>query len=809
MQFPRSTALAGLLAAMPLALTAPAIAAPSGYQLPSKELVSIVDAPLTPAVSVGPDERTVLFMTRRAMPTISELSQPELKLAGLAINPRTYGEARPTGYTALALRTLDDAAMRPVTGLPRDARIGHVAWAADGRHLAFTLTTASEITLWVAEVSTGKARKLTAMPLNAVMGTPFDWRPDGRALLVRATPVGKPPASAEGPDGGPVVQENLGQKAPNRTYPNLLKNRADEALFAHYATSRLFEVDLSGKARAVGPADLYTGASYSPDGRYVLVDALHRPFSYLVPLSRFPRRTEVWTAQGKLVKRMADLPLAESMPVAFDAVRAGRRWMDWRPDADASLYWAEAGDGGDPAVNATVRDRLYTQSAPFTSEPKALAELGYRVSGVNFTDDGLALVNEGWWKTRRDRTWVIKPGAAPRLLFDRSSEDLYGDPGTPVTRRTRRNTFTLVTAPGGKDIFFTGEGASKEGNKPFLDRLNLETGKATRLWQSKAPHYEYVSHLLDNEGKRLVISRESPTEPPNYFLLNGADARQLTRFSHPMPQLANIQKELITYQRADGVKLSGTLYLPAGYDPKRDGPLPTVLWAYPTEYKSADAASQVDRSPYEFNRVWHSSPLVWLTRGFAVLDDPKLPIIGQGDTEPNDSYIEQLVSGAQAAVDEVVKRGVADRRRIAVGGHSYGAFMTANLLAHSNLFAAGIARSGAYNRTLTPFGFQAEERTFWEAPGIYHKMSPFENAHRIDEPLLLIHGQADSNPGTFPMQSERLYQAIKGLGGRSRLVMLPHEEHGYRARESVLHMLYESERWLDTFVKHRPVEEKQ
>lgn len=807
MQFPRLTALTGLVAALPVALAAPALAAPGGYQLPSNELVSIVDAPLTPAVSVGPDERTVLMMTRRAMPSISELSQSELKLAGLSINPRNHGPARPTSYAGLSLRTLDDARERTVTGLPAEARVGHVAWAADGRHLAFTLTQADTITLWVAEVATAKARKLTALPLSAVMGSPLEWRSDSRALLVRTVNSQKGPVPQTA-DEGPVVQENLGEKSPNRTYPNLLKNRADEALFEHYATTRLVEVELSGKTRPIGKPDLYTGASYSPDGRYVLVDAIERPYSYLVPLSRFPRRTEVWDTRGALVKRMAELPLAEKMSTSFDAVRAGRRWMDWRPDADASLYWAEAADGGDPAVEAKVRDRLYTLKAPFTAEPRPMAELGYRISGVHFSDDGLALVSEDWWKTRRDRTWVVKPGAAPTLLFDRSSEDLYGNPGTPVTRRTRRNTFTLVTANGGKGIYLKGEGASKEGNKPFLDRLDLDSGKATRVWQSKAPHYEYVSHLFDNEGKRLMISRESPTEPPNYFLVDGAQTRQLTRFSHPMPQLANIQKELISYQRADGVKLSGTLYLPAGYDAKRDGPLPLVMWAYPTEYKSAEAASQVDRSPYEFNRVWHSSPLVWLTRGFAVLDDPKLPIIGQGAVEPNDSYIEQLVAGAAAAVDEVVKRGVADRGRIAIGGHSYGAFMTANLLAHSNIFAAGIARSGAYNRTLTPFGFQAEERTFWEAPGIYHKMSPFENAHRIDEPLLLIHGQADSNPGTFPMQSERLYQAITGLGGRSRLVMLPHEEHGYRARESVLHMLYESERWLDTYVKNRPVNEK-
>lgn len=799
-------ATAVALVTLPIA-AAPAIAAPTGYQQPSADLVQIVDAPLTPSVSVGPDGRTMLLMDRWALPTIDEVAQPELKLAGLSINPKTHGPSRQTFVKGLSFQTLPAGPTRPVTGLPAAPRLSQLAWSPDGKHLAFSLTRETATELWVAEVATARARRLGTLKLNAVLGRPFAWMSDSKTLFVRAVPANLGPApESHQTTNGPVIQEALGRKAPNRTYANLLKDAQDEALFDHYLRSRHHLVGLDGQTRAVGQPGLYTESAPSPDGRYLLVETVHRPYSYLVPLYRFPFRTEVWSLTGQRLRTIADLKLAETVPVSFDAVRVGARSIGWRPDAPASLTWVEATDGGDPAKAVEVRDRVFTLAAPFKGAAARLADLGYRYAGLEFADDGTALLKEDWWKTRRERTWVIAPGAAPRLLFDRSSEDRYGDPGDPVTRRTAKGTFVLATTPDGRGVFFTGQGASPEGNKPFLDRVDLASGQAERLWQSQAPHYAYVAQVLDQAGDRLLISRESPTEPPNYYLKEGASTRQITRFAHPTPALARVQKELITYSRADGVKLSGTLYTPEGYDAKRDGPLPLVMWAYPREFKSAEAAGQVDKSPYAFNRVSYWSPMVWLSRGYAVLDDPKLPIIGQGKTEPNDSYVEQLVAGAQAAVDAVVERGVADRRRIAIGGHSYGAFMTANLLAHSDLFAAGIARSGAYNRTLTPFGFQAEERIFWDAPDTYFKMSPFMNAHKINEPLLLIHGAADSNPGTYPMQSERLYQAMKGLGGRARLVMLPHEEHGYRARESLLHMLYETSEWLDTHVKDRPAE---
>lgn len=803
--FVRPLALSGLLMALP----ASALASPLTYQMPAPELARIVDAPLTPSVSISPDSRTMLLMERRPLPSIAEISQPELKLAGLSLNPKTNGEARVAYVSGLSFQALPGGKVRAVKGLPREAQIAHVSWSPDGKSLAFTLTRELGIELWLADVTTGLAKRHGSMRLNAALGKPYEWLSDSRTILCRAVPEKRGAAPKE-PDApvGPLVQENLGQKAPARTYPNLLKSPHDEALFEYYLNTQLVMLDAFGRSKPYGEPSLLLDATPSPDGKYVLVETVRRPYSYLVPLSRFPMRAEVWDRAGKLVRRVAELPLAETVPISFDAVRQGPRSMAWRPDADATLTWVEAQDGGDPARAVAVRDRLSTLSAPFTGQPKPLLDLGYRFAGAEWADGRLALVWEQWRKTRQERTWVLAPEASaqPRLLFERSYEDRYGDPGTPVRRRTPRGTFVMRTTADGKGLLFTGAGASPSGNKPFLDRLDLETGRKERLWQSQEPTYAMVAHVFDSLGKRLLIRRESPSEPPNYFLRDGEQETALTRFAHPAPELAGIRKELITYRRADGLPLSGTLYLPPNYDPAKQGPLPMVMWAYPREFKSADAAGQVDRSPYVFDRIAYNSPLVWLARGYAVLDDPKLPILGQGDAEPNDTYVEQLVAGAQAAVDEVVRRGVADPRRIAVGGHSYGAFMTANLLAHSDLFAAGIARSGAYNRTLTPFGFQAEERTLWEASDTYFKMSPFVTANRVNEPLLLIHGAADSNPGTFPMQSERFYQALKGLGATTRLVLLPHEEHGYRARESILHMLYETDRWLERYVKGRPSE---
>ncbi len=771
--------------------------------MPPKEIAEIVDAPLTPAISLDPNRNWMLMMARPSLPPISEMARPELRLAGLRIDPDTGGPSRAGYYTGLTFRRISDGLERGVTGLPEGAKIGHARWAPNGAHIAFTVRDEAGIVLWVAEVETGAARLLVTDRLNGTFGTPFVWVSDSRTLVCRAVPedLKRPPEAPTVPEG-PVVQETVEVVAPSRTHQDLLKNVYDEALFEYYATSQVIAVTLDGEVHAIGPAGMVCGAQPSPGGAYLLVEILHRPFSYLAPYYRFPLRVEVRDREGRLVRELVDLPLAEEVPIVFDAVPEGPRSFEWRADASATLFWVEAQDGGDPRVEAGVRDRVYTLSEPFEGEPVAFQDLELRYIGLIWGNGDLALVTERWWKTRRVRTWRVAPDADGRaVLFDRSWEDRYHDPGAPLMRRTAEGTLVLLTDDGGRRLFLAGDGASPEGDRPFLDRYDLESGEAERLWQSEAPYYERAVQFMDAEQDLVLIGRESPDEPTNYFLrdLKRGEMRQVTHFPHPMPQMADVQKELIRYKRADGVQLTATLYLPPGYS-LEDGPLPMLMWSYPREYKSADAAGQVKDSPYRFVHIGSLSPLPLLTQGYAILDGPTMPIVGEGEQEANDRYVEQLVASAEAAVEEAVRRGAADRNRVAVGGHSYGGFMTANLLAHTDLFRAGIARSGAYNRTLTPFGFQSEERTLWEAPEVYFKMSSFMHADKIKAPLLLVHGEADNNSGTFPTQSERLYNALKGHGATARLVLLPHESHGYRARESVMHMLWEMTAWLERYL---------
>jgi dipeptidyl aminopeptidase/acylaminoacyl peptidase len=780
--------------------------AATNYQMPPKAIADLVDAPPTPDVRRDPNHKWLLILERPNLISIEELAQPELRLAGMRINPKTNGPSRSFYYMGLKLMSIESGNEVTIKGLPQNARIRNVDWSPNGKHVAFVITKASGQDLWVADVDKGSARKLISEKISSVYGSPFAWMPDSETLICKTVPdeMGQAPAARTVPQG-PVIQEATGRKAPARTYQDLLKNPYDEALFEHHFKAQIVRATLDGKKEAIGNAGIIRRIRPSPGGEYILAETVHKPFSYLVPASRFPYRVEVWDLDGNIVKQIADLPLAEEIPIAFGAVPTGPRSFGWRSDTPATLYWTEAQDGGDPKAEAEIRDRLYTLSAPFTGDPKALASMELRYSGMSWGNKNLALAYGRRWKDRRMHIWRVDPEAAETnktLLFDYSWQDRYNVPGTPLIKQLPNGYSVLLTDERAKTIYLVSDGASPEGDRPFIDAYNLTGKKRKRLWRSEKPYYERPVDLLDVGKLTLLTRRESVGEPPNYFIrrLKKDKISQITRFPHPTPQLKDVQKELIRYERQDGVKMTATLYLPPGYK-VQDGPLPMLMWAYPREFKSADAAGQVTSSPYRFVRVSGSSPLLWLAAGYAVLDNPTMPIVGEGDKEPNDKYVEQLVASAKAAVDEVVRRGIAEPGRIAIGGHSYGAFMTANLLAHSDLFAAGIARSGAYNRTLTPFGFQAEERTYWQAPEVYFNMSPFMHADDVNEPILLIHGQMDNNSGTFPMQSERFYSAVKGHGGTARLVMLPHESHGYRARESIMHTLWEMTNWLEKYVK--------
>jgi dipeptidyl aminopeptidase/acylaminoacyl peptidase len=798
------------------------------YQVPPEEIVKLVEAPPTPAVSVSPDGKTIVILESSSLPSIEEVAQPELRLAGTRINPRTNGPVSERFYINITFKDLKKMREYPMTGLPDNPKISDMEWSPDGKQVAFLLTRPGGIELWAADVNDGKAIKLTQPIINGV-GTggrrggslPWEWLPDSKRILFksilkdRGTPPGKDPVPK-----GPVVQSNEKQKkkAPVRTFQDLLKDKYDEELFIFYATSQLMMVDAAAKqVTPIGKPGIIMDFSTSPDGNYILVERIKQPFSYLVPYRDFPQSIEVWEINGNLVKTIADIPLAESTPRGFDAVRKGPRAFDWRADAPAVLSWVEAQDEGNPRKETDTRDKLFFLAAPFTGNAVPGPVLKYRFRRVQWGTGKLAVVSDSWWSTRETVTYFFQPDfpeQPPEIIFAYSREDRYNDPGRFLTKSDQpgsgRSFFgdlggnELLMDKSGQYLYLKGRGASPQGDRPFIDKFDLKTKKTTRLWRSTAPYYESVEAVIDINKHQVLTRREGKKIQPNYYIrdLKTGKLKQVTLFPHPFPDLKDVEKQLIQYKREDGVDLTGNLYLPPGYKTTA-GPLPVLIWAYPQEFKSRSAAGQVSDSPYRFITLDWRSTAIWVTQGYAVLDGASMPIIGEGDKEPNDTYVEQLVANAKAAIDHLAGMGVGDPKRVSVGGHSYGAFMVANLLAHSRLFAAGIARSGAYNRSLTPFGFQQEERTLWEATDIYIQMSPFMYAHNVKDPILLIHGQADNNSGTFPIQSERFYHALKGHGAVARLVLLPNESHGYRARESILHVMWETYNWLEKYVKNR------
>ena len=783
--------------------------AQQGYKKPPTQVQDILSAPVTPGVSVSPKRDVMLLLTSLRYPPLADLAPPMLRLAGKRINPDTNGPHRFQYSVAATLKRINDGSELKIE-LPPGAKIGSPQWSPDGKFFAFTNTTSSAIELWVGDSATGKVRKMKGVTINGVQNNTMGWMPDSRTLLVHLVPPkrGAVPKPYSVPSE-PNWQESFGKAGPVRTFQDLLKTPYDEALFEYYSTAQLAFVDVeSGKISNVGDPAIFQSVDPSPDGRHLLIARSHRPFSYLYPDFAFPREVEVWDLKGKMIHKLASLPLQDQVPI--DGVPTGPRAYRWRPTEPATLVWAEALDGGDPKKKVPHRDRLLMLKAPFTESPTELAKTEHRYSSGQWGEkEGLLFVSDYDRDRRWTRTFMMnadKPGEALKLVWSRSVQDRYGDPGIPATRVLPTGARAIIQ--NGDWIILAGAGASAEGDRPFIDRFNLQTLKAERLFRSEANNYEQPVAIITDDGKQFITRRESPTESPNYYLRTAGDssAKALTQYPDATPQLRGIKKQLVTYKRADGVQCSFTLYLPPGY--KEGTRLPTVVWAYPLEFNDPGTAGQVTGSTQRFTQIVGPSHLFFLLHGYAILDNATMPVVGEPETV-NNTYVEQIVMSAKAAIDKATEMGVTDPERVGVSGHSYGAFMTANLLAHSDLFRAGIARSGAYNRTLTPFGFQSERRTMWEAPELYIKVSPFMVAHKINEPILFIHGEADDNTGTFPIQSERMYQAVRGNGGTVRLVTLPLEAHGYAARETIEHVLYEMINWFEKHVKNAPPRSRQ
>ncbi|MCU4177181.1 prolyl oligopeptidase family serine peptidase [Carboxylicivirga sp. N1Y90] len=781
------------------------------YQLPSQEILELADVPLPPSTSTNNDASIIILMYRNQYKSIGELSEKEMKLAGIRTNPNTNMSSRTRFVNNFKVLKNGETEPAQVKGLPENPRIANISWSPDQSKLAFTNTTLAGTELWMIELATLKAKKLTSDIINGnLRGTPFTWLKDNSGLIAKTLPENRKPLidKSTAIPTGPVVSVNEGKKAQNRTYQDLLKDKTDETNFTLLAQSELNIIGLDGSSTLWAPKAIYRNINFSPDGNYAIVGITKQPYSYLVPYTRFTTEYVLMNKKGEKVKTLVDIPLIEDLPQGFMAERTGRRDFGWRNDKPATLYFAEVLDNGDPEVKVDYRDEVFEWPAPFTGEPRSILKVINRFSGIIWGDDNKAIAYDYWWNTRNVKTYLFNPSNAdqkPEILFDRNYQDKYADPGSFVTAKNSLNRHVLVIDK--NYVYLEGDGYSAEGQKPFIDKMNLKTKAKNRLFQAdNTDKLETISKVIDVKKGKIITRIQSPTDYPNYYLRNIKSRKApqaITNFENPFKSIAGIHKEMVNYKREDGLDLNGTLYLPADYDFEKKEKLPLIMWAYPYEFKDKKSASQVTSSANEFIYPWYGSPVFWVMKGYAVLDDAAFPIVGEGETEPNDSFIPQLVGNAKAAIDYLDEQGYIDRNRVAVGGHSYGAFMTANLLSHSDLFAAGIARSGAYNRTLTPFGFQSEERNYWEAPGIYNTMSPFMNAEKMKHPLLLIHGIEDNNSGTYPMQSERYFNALKGLGATVRLVMLPSESHGYRARESVLHMLWEQDQWLEKYVKNK------
>jgi len=779
------------------------------YQLPPESILKLADFERAPFVDFDSNNEYMLFSYRPTYVTLDDLNQQEMNLAGFRVNPVTNISSSITYYSNLKVGKVNEEEPVQVVGLPQNPRIAYLTWSPDEKRMAFTHTTETGVELWVMEFATARARRLTDARVNANMGNPLSWYRDSQSILVRMLPEKRTELinSRHSIPDGPVISVSNGPKAQNRTFQDLLKNQADETNFETMITSELHQVLLNGERKLFMKADMYVNENISPDGSYVLISTILRPFSYIVPFSRFPIRYVVYDMNAIAVKTIEEVPLTEVLPKGFMAVRKGKRNINWRMDEPSTLLFVVALDGGDPQQKAEQRDAVYLWKAPFDGEPDLLAKTELRFGKIIWGNANTAIMNEEWYDTRIQRTLLLNPTAVdepPRLIWERNFQDVYSDPGRFETTKNQYGKYVLTMDA--NQLFLIGEGHTPGGQFPFIDTLDTDTFKTNRVYQTDySDKIEVISEITDVKRGEVLVSIQSKNDYPNFYIRNlnkNIEPFRITSFLNPFTSLANVYKEVIKYKRSDGVELSGTLYLPAGYDRiAKNEKLPLLLWAYPAEYKDKSSAGQSTANPNEFTFPDYNSFIYWVTRGYAVLDDAAFPIVGEGSEEPNDSFVDQLIDNAKSAIDAVNSMGYINPDKVGVGGHSYGAFMVANLLTHSNLFSCGIARSGAYNRTLTPFGFQSEQRNLWEAMDVYSAMSPFMHADKMKTPMLLVHGEADNNPGTFTLQTERYFQALKGLGAPVRMVILPKEMHRYVARENIMHLLWEQDTFLEKYLK--------
>jgi dipeptidyl aminopeptidase/acylaminoacyl peptidase len=778
------------------------------YQKPPEPILALAEAETAPSVMMDTKKEYMILRYRSKYKTLSDLNQEEMRLGGLRINPMLNISSTMTYNNNLKIKNIKTGVEKQVSGLPAQPKIAYLSWSKDESKIAFTHTTENGVELWLLDVANAEARKLTNDLLNANLGQPFNWLADNQHLLIKVLPKNRPALldPKKNLPTGPFVSKSEGTKSQNRTYTDLLKNPMDEQNFDILTTSELHLLNINGTQKLYKNANIFAGESISPDGQYIMITTIQKPYSYIVPLSRFPQTTDVYDLSGNLIKNVNSVPLTEIMPKGFSAVRKGKRSMGWRSDEPATWCYVMALDEGDPEKKVDFRDEVFCWKAPFDKEPTSILKTKQRFASLLWCTENLAIASDYWYDTRNSKTYAFNPensSQEPKVIFDRNEQDVYSDPGNFETRKNEYGRYVIALE--NNKAWLIGDGYSKEGQFPFIDQYDFKTYTTKRLYRSSyTQKKENILSIEDFKKGIALVMIESKNEYPNYYFRTIGKKETLqpiTTFANPFESIKDVYKEVIKYKRNDGLDLSGTLYLPAGYDRTKKEKLPLLIWAYPEEFKDKNSAGQSKSNPNEFTYPSYGSFIYWVTMGYAVLDDASFPIIGEGKQEPNDTFIPQLVANGEAAIQAVEKLGYIDPKRVAVGGHSYGAFMTANLLTHSKLFKCGIARSGAYNRTLTPFGFQSEQRNYWDAPEVYNGMSPFMQADKMKTPLLLVHGEADNNPGTFTLQTERYFQALKGLGAPAKMLILPKESHGYAAKENILHLLWEQHQFLETHLK--------
>ncbi len=775
------------------------------YKVPDERLKDVYEVTKPPYIIFKPFSTYGFEITYKPQITLNELVEEDLELAGKKFLPRLTAGRKFYQTNRFSITDFDKLSKQEID-ISKYESIRTVFYSWDYSKAIMTYEVEDGVSFIYVDFSSKKITEYPEIRLNGAMGEPHvQWLANQKDVLIQMIPQDRPTEVKYNKiPQSPLIEETSGKMSQMRTYTKLLKSPNDEILFDYYFTSQIAIVNLkTKKIKEVGKPGIYRSVEISPNNKLLLVTKINKPYSYTVPYYYFPQTTSIWNLKGKEVKHIMDRPLQDEIPIG--GTYSGERYHHWLPIADQTLVWYQAQDGGDPKVKTDLRDIIYKSDYPF-KDRQVFFQTEHRASGYQCLSDNKSIIYGDYDRDRLwSRQWILDlEDNTSKLITDQSVNDKYADRGSLFTV-WNKNKEKLVQRNGDLIYYINNQGASPEGNRPFLASFNIKTLEFTKLFEANPAKYEQISTFADEDFSSIIIGSQDIEQPRNYQLVDLATNKRqtLTKNRNPYPEYANLKKELVNYKRNDGIDLSGILYLPHDYDGQEK--LPLIIHAYPREYASAETAGQVSGSDKTFTWYYGDDIRYLAMNGYAVLYNASIPIVGNPELV-NDTFLEQLLDGVSSAINYLDERQIINPDKVGIIGHSYGAFMVANVLANSDLCQVGVAKSGAYNRTLTPFGFQKERRTFWQAKDFYLEVSPFATADQINEPILLIHGEKDPNSGTYPMQTKRLYQAIKGNGGTARMVILPFEEHSYRARESELHVLSEINEWFDRYLKEKHID---